>query len=337
MAKLPYTITPKGISVVIGNKMRTITSESKNYQALREELVKPKHDVKRIEELVDVRSFIARKHYKDVQISDDAVLWRGVEVHGAIVDRMLNMLRDGEDLEPLSLFLDKLMQNPSESAKQELFQWLEAGNAPICEDGDFLAFKRVNENYRDCHTDKIDNSVGQVVSMQREEVDPVRDHLCSRGLHFCQHDYLRQFGGAHTMIVKINPADVVSIPTDYNFQKGRCWRYVVVGEVDNDTDKSASTFDNVNVDRTFSKKEEPKAEKKAAKAVKAPAKKKKEKPANPLKKIYGGHNGIAFNGYSIKHLIKKQGGERAAARFIGVTRGRFRNWVLNMRKDGIDV
>lgn len=334
MAKLPYTITPKGISVVIGNKMRTITSESKNYQKLREELVKPKHDVKRIEELVDVRSFIARKHYKDVQISDDAVLWRGVEVHGAIVDRMLNMLRDGEDLEPLSLFLDKLMQNPSEAAKGELFQWLEAGNAPICEDGDFLAFKRVNENYRDCHTDKIDNSVGQVVSMPRESVDPVRDHLCSRGLHFCQHDYLRQFGGAHTMIVKINPADVVSIPTDYNFQKGRCWRYVVVGEVDNDTDKSASTFDNVNVDRTFSKKEEPKVTKKA---VVKKADEKTAKTTKPSKKVYGSFNNVDYHATTIKRLIKEQGSERAAARFIGVTRGRFRNWVLNMRKDGIDV
>ena len=33
------------------------------------------------------------------------------------------------------------------------------------------------------------------------------------------------------MIVKINPADVVSIPTDYNGAKGRCCRYQVVAEV----------------------------------------------------------------------------------------------------------
>jgi hypothetical protein len=32
------------------------------------------------------------------------------------------------------------------------------------------------------------------------------------------------------MIVKINPADVVAIPTDYNNQKGRCCRYEVVDE-----------------------------------------------------------------------------------------------------------
>jgi hypothetical protein len=36
------------------------------------------------------------------------------------------------------------------------------------------------------------------------------------------------------MLVKINPADVVSIPSDYNNAKGRTWKYEVVGEV---TDK----------------------------------------------------------------------------------------------------
>ena len=33
------------------------------------------------------------------------------------------------------------------------------------------------------------------------------------------------------MILKINPADVVSIPSDHQQQKGRTWRYEVIGEV----------------------------------------------------------------------------------------------------------
>jgi hypothetical protein len=33
------------------------------------------------------------------------------------------------------------------------------------------------------------------------------------------------------MVVKINPADVVSIPNDYSNTKGRTWRYEVVGEI----------------------------------------------------------------------------------------------------------
>jgi hypothetical protein len=69
--------------------------------------------------------------------------------------------------------------------------------------------------------------------MPREQVDKDRNNTCSVGLHFCSKDYLSSYGGAsgHTMIVKINPADVVSIPSDYDNTKGRTWKYEVVGEI----------------------------------------------------------------------------------------------------------
>jgi hypothetical protein len=37
--------------------------------------------------------------------------------------------------------------------------------------------------------------------------------------------------GNRVVIVEIDPRDVVSIPSDYNNAKGRCWKYKVVGEV----------------------------------------------------------------------------------------------------------
>ncbi len=53
--------------------------------------------------------------------------------------------------------------------------------------------------------------------------------MCS--LHFAAYDYAKNsYRGAHIVVVKINPADVVSIPNDYNNQKGRCCRYEVIGE-----------------------------------------------------------------------------------------------------------
>jgi hypothetical protein len=63
--------------------------------------------------------------------------------------------------------------------------------------------------------------------------DPPRskNNTCSTGLHFCSEGYLNSFGGERTVIVKINPADVVSIPSDYNDAKGRACRYEVIGEL----------------------------------------------------------------------------------------------------------
>jgi hypothetical protein len=71
--------------------------------------------------------------------------------------------------------------------------------------------------------------------MERNAVDDNKDVTCSAGLHFCSRSYLDHFGGDRIMILKINPADVVSIPSDYNDAKGRACRYEVIGELEGET------------------------------------------------------------------------------------------------------
>lgn len=251
MSKLPYNITPQSASVLINGRFKIIPQSSHHFAALCAELRKPEHNVDEIMRLADIMNFVALKKFAGVEIGKDRVMWRGTQVRNVIAERLLTAVMEGYDPEPLSLFLDKLMQNPIKSAQEELYLWLEAGNAPISPDGDFLAFKRVRSNYRDKHTGQVDNSVGKIVEMPRIECDTNRNNHCSRGLHFCQHGYLSSFGGGNdrTVIVKINPADVVSIPTDYQFQKGRTWRYEVVGEVDNDERNTKTHFDRAIDDR----------------------------------------------------------------------------------------
>jgi len=128
-------------------------------------------------------------------------------------------------------FMENLYQNPSKRAVTELYGFLEKGNLPITPDGHFLAYKKVRADYTDVHSGKFNNSVGQVVEMERHDVDDNKDNTCSTGLHFCAMSYLSCFGGERTVIVKINPADVVSIPSDYNDAKGRACRYEVIGEL----------------------------------------------------------------------------------------------------------
>lgn len=131
-------------------------------------------------------------------------------------------------------FFENLILNPSESAVKELFLFLEANELPLTDDGCFLAYKRVRDDYKDCYSGTFDNSIGSTVSMKREDVNPNRHDTCSTGLHFCSKDYLKSFYGAHIMVLKINPKDVVSIPSDYNNAKGRCCRYEVIGELESE-------------------------------------------------------------------------------------------------------
>jgi hypothetical protein len=150
---------------------------------------------------------------------------------------ILQIQREGLDLTRWILFAENVYANPMPSAREELFLWLRDCQMPITDDGHFLAYKRVRSDYMDIHSGTIDNSIGNVVEMDRSKVDPNRYNLCSSGLHFCSRSYLPHFShadGGKILILKINPADVVAIPSDYNNAKGRCWRYTVIGEVPDD-------------------------------------------------------------------------------------------------------
>jgi hypothetical protein len=68
--------------------------------------------------------------------------------------------------------------------------------------------------------------------MKRNMVDDDPESTCSRGLHFCSQNYLGFYGRGRTMIVKVNPRDVVSIPVDYKNAKGRACRYEIYGELE---------------------------------------------------------------------------------------------------------
>ena len=180
-----------------------------------------------------------RRQAGKVIISDFGVSLQSADgtltpLHGYVIDQLIRFNEEGIDTSSLLQFIVKLYQNPSSVARQELFGWLENADMPITTDGDFIAYKRVRGTYRDIHSNTLTYSVGRVVEMSRLDVDDDRNRTCSAGLHFCSRSYLPNFssnaGTDRIMLVKINPADVVSIPADYNDSKGRSWRMEVVGE-----------------------------------------------------------------------------------------------------------
>lgn len=170
----------------------------------------------------------------DVVIEHGVVFVDGRAIHNTIADRIIAMNYDGFNITPMKLFLKNLMQNPSFRAVEELYDFLEATQLPITDDGHFLAYKKIRDDYTDQHTGKMDNSIGATVSMPRNQVNDNKDQTCSSGLHFCGRSYLSSFSGARTVVVKVNPRDVVSIPSDYNNAKGRACKYIIWQELDID-------------------------------------------------------------------------------------------------------
>jgi hypothetical protein len=238
----PFIVQGNNITVVIGNKPHTISKSHITYNKVLEAIKAQDWDlVKNIIEPVKVVLNYGQGH---VSVKGETLYWKGKEMHNALSTRMIAMLQDGFPIEPLVSFMENLMTNPSKRAVDELYGFLEKNNLPITPDGHFLAYKKIRRDYKDIHSGTMDNSVGKIVEMARNEVDDNKDQTCSTGLHFCSESYLQHFGGSDSRVVilKINPADVVSIPSDYNNSKGRACRYEVIGEIGNNPD-DAVEFD----------------------------------------------------------------------------------------------
>jgi hypothetical protein len=226
----PFLIQGNNIVVVIDNKPHTINKTHITYQRVVDAIKAGDWDT--VKDVIEPKKVVLDYGQGNVAVQGDKLFWKGEEMHNALSNRMIQMLQDGFPIEPMIQFMENLMQNPSKRAVTELYGFLEKNSLPITPDGHFLAYKKVKQDYKDCYTGTMDNSVGSVVEMERNRVDDDQNRTCSTGLHFCSRDYLNHFGGERVVIVKINPRDVVSIPTDYNDSKGRACRYEVVDEID---------------------------------------------------------------------------------------------------------
>ena len=185
-------------------------------------------------------------HTQTMMVRDRSVYFRpGVEeqwrpVHNVLVDRIMEMRKQGFNPQPMINFLYNLEKNPSEDSKVELYGFLEFNRLPITLDGHFLAYKKVRHDWMDVHTGTISNKPGTPVSMPRDKVDADRTRTCSTGLHVCSGGYLNSFGGARTLLIKVNPEHVVSVPIDYKNSKMRVCKYYVVRELlGEDVEKAA--------------------------------------------------------------------------------------------------
>ena len=148
------------------------------------------------------------------------------------------------DIERIKPFITNMFKNPYIEATTELYDYCKALDFEITDDGCFLAYKNVNKDLSSIYDNgKTKHTIGEYTEVKK--FDTNRRTECSSGLHFCSKSYLKSYSGDTTIIVKINPEDVVSIPTDYNFTKGRCRKYLTVGIIGKDGDLHTTNIEAV--------------------------------------------------------------------------------------------
>ena len=229
---VPFMFVDGNLTLVLNNKSYQVLPDHINYRMILEIL--PTATPDELLKVVDLEKAVATFSDGLVEIKNGQVTYEGETVHGSISKRILEFMSKGLPFEPLVKFLHNVMENPSMQSQKELYDFLEHEHLPITEDGHFLAYKAVRSDYKDKYRGTFDNSVGNTVKMQRAKVDDDRSRGCSDGLHAGALNYVATYGsvesGDRIVIVKINPRDVVSVPTDCNCEKLRTCQYVVVGE-----------------------------------------------------------------------------------------------------------
>jgi hypothetical protein len=238
MSQTGYVVSGNGnITVQYNGNVSVVEKSHKNYDAIKAALKGKEYD--KLDSLINVSKPVAEHIEKchgnkgRVAIEGGVVTFLGQPVHNVVTERMLQFVEEQFDITPLTNFLDKLMDNPSKKSLDNLYRFLEYNSNPILEDGCFLAYKRVRDDYMDFHAGKFDNSVGNVVEMPRNAVEDDPTVTCAPGLHVAALSYARDqyhSGCGRLVVVKVDPKDVVSVPTDYNNTKMRVCKYEVVEE-----------------------------------------------------------------------------------------------------------
>lgn len=229
---VPFMWVDGNLTLVLNNRAYQVLPDHINYKMILDAL--PTASADELLDIVDVEKAVAAFSDGVVEIKDGQVTYEGEAVHGSISKRILEFMSKGLPFQPLVNFLNNLMENPSMQSQKELYDFLEHEHLPITEDGYFLAYKAVSSDFKDKYRGVFDNSVGKVCTMQRAKVDDDRARGCSDGLHAGALNYVAGYGslegGDKIVIVKINPRDVVSVPSDCNCEKLRTCQYEVVGE-----------------------------------------------------------------------------------------------------------
>lgn len=242
MITTPHIITPKSIIAFVKGKNYTIPAGSLKHKEVIAALRKQ-----------DEKLFVAAVTKQEVEVlsqaagqkfvvKDGVVSLDGIEIIGALQQKLSRLIAEGLPIDYFVKFVRNLRQNTSRTAVAELYDFLGYAELPITEDGCFLAYKGVRSDYWSSTAGKtklkqgkvdsfgrIFNGIGEVIECDRVEVDDDRRNQCSNGLHVGSEKYATGFGSI-TVVVKVNPAHVVSVPLDCECQKMRVCKYEVIGD-----------------------------------------------------------------------------------------------------------
>ena len=248
MANYPYIASEETATLLYEGKPYTLQSSHPNFAPFKKALVD--EDFETAINYLDIRKQVEAFADGELIVKNGAVYWNSNQLHGKVVDKLLELLESGMKVgSPFIKFVKNLLDNPSNNSVEELYDFLSYKSLPIDDDGYVLGYKGVCSDgwskSGNTHTivlqgevnerGQIKNEVGDTIEVQRRSVDDNRQNQCSHGLHIGSFDYANSWASeGKLLLVRFNPRDAVSVPQDSECQKLRVCKYEVLEEIERD-------------------------------------------------------------------------------------------------------
>lgn len=177
----------------------------------------------------------------------DSIYWNGISelsMPQELIKAVLSAeeAKDEIKLETYKNFWTLMSLNPDERCRQNLFWFLNKNGLIISRCGFFVAYRNVEKTseegiFTDYHTHTFKIKIGEMVTMPREECDPVQENTCSKGLHLGSKSWLAKgYYGDVGLVCLCNPAEVVAVPPLDSYGKLRTSAYLPIDFIDYDSD-----------------------------------------------------------------------------------------------------
>lgn len=223
MSKIPYVLKTNYLQVVVDGQPFSLDSTHPTFARLKNAIKKRKWGL--VPKLVTLAQSLTFDTHGDVSVIKGVVYYKGKQVESSLTQRIVAMIKKGQPVKHMLHFMDNLYKNQSKTAISEFYDWLLNNDLPITDNGCFLAYKSVNDNYTDTHSGTVSNKPGQVIMMPRKLTQNDYNTQCATGFHVCS----KQYGiyGSKVMAVMVNPKDVISAVSG----KMRVTKYEVLMEL----------------------------------------------------------------------------------------------------------
>lgn len=232
--QVAFIITGDSIVLTLGGDTEIVDSTHQNYKAIQLAILDG--NFREAYDLMNISKAITKFSKGSITVQNGELYYGEMQLKSSLVNRILDLMAQGDEgFKRLVNFLERLLNNPSRDSVEQLWGFVSHLDVEIDEDGFIIGWKKVqnkNGHLFDSYTGKVPNDVGNVVEMPRFMVNANRDQTCSQGLHVGAWDYVKGFSGDTILKVKVDPADVVSVPSDYNDMKMRAAKYTVLDVVD---------------------------------------------------------------------------------------------------------